>query len=458
MKYHYLPSKQRRMPITHEEPRPLPLSQETQHRNFSACWQQVFTRSGHVLPALLFVAALCAGLPFLAKDALAVTAPQWITVWAASPQSALPGGGVPQINGQTIRQRMRVSLGGAQLRVRISNEFGSKPLVIGTASVGVPTDPGTVVAGTLKRLSFGARASVAAPPGAAVVSDPVDLPIKAGSEVAVSLYLPEKIEGLTLHMVGLKTAVITPPGDFTGQTHVETAATTTASVFVSALMVPKPKGAGLVVALGDSITDGTTTTVDGDHSWPAALARRLAAKGANIAIVNHGISGNQLRRDGAGVSAQARFDRDVLAMPGVTHLIVLIGINDIGWPGAQMGGRLLADPSLMPAADDLICGYQQLIARAHIHGIKILGATLTPFAGTAVPGYYSESKEALRVAVNQWIRTSRAFDAVIDFDAALRDPAKPEQLLRCCVSQDNIHPNDAGHQIMADAIDLRLLK
>ena len=177
-----------------------------------------------------------------------------------------------------------------------------------------------------------------------------------------------------------------------------------------------------------------------------------------MAVVNQGISGNQLRRDGAGVSALARFDRDVLAMPGVTHLIVLIGINDIGWPGARMGDRLLADPSLMPSADDLIGGYHQLVARAHLHGIKIIGATLTPFGGTAVPGYYSESKEALRVAINQWIRTSRAFDAVIDFDAALRDPAHPEQVQRPWVSKDNIHPNDTGHQAMADAIDLRLLK
>jgi len=276
--------------------------------------------------------------------------------------------------------------------------------------------------------------------------------------VAVSLYLPEKIETPTVHMVGLKTAIVTPHGDFTDQVKVETATTTTASVFVTAIMVPKPKGAGLVVALGDSITDGTTTTVDGDRSWPAALARRLAAKSVKAAVVNQGISGNQLRHDGAGVSALARFDRDVLANPGVTHLVVLIGINDIGWPGARMGDRLLADPNLMPSAEDLISGYKQLIERAHIHGINILGATLTPFAGTALPGYYSESKEEVRVAVNEWIRTSHAFDGVIDFDAALRDSAKPEQIKRCCVSQDNIHPNDEGHQIMADAVDQKLLK
>ena len=447
MKYSYLVNRQSGNAIADEKPRPQPLR-----------LKKLSIHGRPALPAIMCWAALCAGLLIVANDALAASGPQWITVWAASPQSGLPGGGAPQINGQTIRQRMRVSLGGKQLVVRISNEFGSKPLLVGAASVGVPIDPATVADGTLKKLTFGARASAFVPPGAAVVSDPVDLKVNTGSEVAVSLYLPEKIESPTLHSVGLKTAIITPPGDFTGQTHVETAATTTASVFVSALMTPKPKGVGLVVALGDSITDGTTTTVDGDRSWPSALARRLAAQGSKMAVVNQGISGNQLRRDGAGVSALARFDRDVLAMPGVTHLIVLIGINDIGWPGAQMGGRLLADPSLMPAADDLIGGYQQLIVRAHLYGIKIIGATLTPFGGTAVPGYYSESKEALRVAVNQWIRTSRAFDAVIDFDAALRDPSHPEQVQRLWVSKDNIHPNDAGHRAMADAIDLRLLK
>jgi lysophospholipase L1-like esterase len=330
--------------------------------------------------------------------------------------------------------------------------------LIGAGSVGIPKDPSTVVEGTLKKMTFGGRTSISAPPGAAVISDPVDLQVKSGGEVCISLYLPEKVQSPTLHSVGLKTAVFSPPGDFTGQTHMEMAASTTAAVFVSALMVPKPESAGLIVALGDSITDGTTTTVDSDSSWPAVLARRLAASGMNMAVVNQGISGNQLRHDGAGVSALARFDRDVLAMPGVTHLIVLIGINDIGWPGAKMGGRFLADPEMTPTADDLICAYQQLIARARMHGIKIIGATLTPFGGTDVPGYYTESKESIRAAVNQWIRTGGAFDAVVDFDAALRDPAKPEQVRRDCVSKDNIHPNDKGHRVMADSIDLQLLK
>jgi lysophospholipase L1-like esterase len=408
--------------------------------------------------AFLSMAVICSGILCLSTDIWAAADTKWIAVWAVSPQSAFPGGDVPPINGQTIRQRMRLSLGGEQLRVRISNEFGNRPLLIGAGSVGIPKDPSTVVEGTLKKMTFGGRTSISAPPGAAVISDPVDLQVKSGGEVCISLYLPEKVQSPTLHSVGLKTAVFSPPGDFTGQTHMEMAASTTAAVFVSALMVPKPESAGLIVALGDSITDGTTTTVDSDSSWPAVLARRLAASGMNMAVVNQGISGNQLRHDGAGVSALARFDRDVLAMPGVTHLIVLIGINDIGWPGAKMGGRLLADPEMTPTADDLICAYQQLIARARMHGIKIIGATLTPFGGTDVPGYYTESKESIRVAVNKWIRTSGAFDAVVDFDAALRDPAKPDQVLRDCVSKDNIHPNDKGHRVMADSIDLQLLK
>ena len=417
-----------------------------------------FSIKRRAFPVFLSTVVFCSGILCISTELWAVAGTQWIAAWAASPQSAFPGGDVPPINGQTIRQRMRLSLGGEQLRVRISNEFGNRPLLIGAGSLGIPKDPSTVVEGTLKKMTFGGRTSILASPGAAVISDPVDLPVKTGGEVCISLYLPEKVQSPTLHSVGLKTAVFTPPGDFTGQTHVETAASTTAAVFVSALMVPKPEDAGLIVALGDSITDGTTTTVDSDGSWPAVLARRLAANGMTLAVVNQGISGNQLRHDGAGVSALARFDRDVLAMPGVTHLIVLIGINDIGWPGAKMGGMLLADPALTPTAEDLIGAYQQLIARARMHGIKIIGATLTPFGGTDVPGYYSESKESIRAAVNKWIRSSGAFDAVIDFDAALRDPAKPEQVRRDCVSKDNIHPNDKGHRVMADSINLQLLK
>lgn len=389
------------------------------------------------------------------------SAPQpWISTWAASPQSAMGGGGTA-IDGQTIRQRMRVTVGGDRLRVHFSNAFGKNPLVIGHATVGVPTDPASVKAGSIREVTFGGRRSVTIPPGAPAVSDPVAIDVPAGSLVTVSFYLPEKPDAYTVHSLGLRTAIITPKGDFTDQATVSEASKSDSIYFVMGLSVPKKGDAFTIVAFGDSITDGTNSTVEADASWPANFARRLAAAGkANtIAIVNQGIGGNQLRRDFAGVSAQARFDRDALAIPGVKYIVLLEGINDLGFPGARMGQQLLAPADAMPTADDIIAAYQQLIARAHVHGIKIYGATLTPFKGTDLPGYYAESKEPVREKINEWIRTSGAFDAVIDFDAVLRDTEDPHRAATPLISpRDHLHPSDAGYKKMADSIDLSLFK
>jgi lysophospholipase L1-like esterase len=221
------------------------------------------------------------------------------------------------------------------------------------------------------------------------------------------------------------------------------------------------------VAFGDSVTDGDRSAIDADRNWPSDLVRRLGKtpEYSKVAVVNEGIAGNRLLSDcflasaGCfGVSALARFDRDALAVPGVTHIVLLEGINDIGFPGAKLGGSYLADPKDFCAPEDLMDAYRQLISRAHAHGVKLIGGTIGPFEGVTLPGYYSESKEAARQTINKWIRTSGSFDGVIDFDAVLRDPDHPSRLLPRFASKDHLHPNDDGYQAMADAIDLALFK
>jgi lysophospholipase L1-like esterase len=233
---------------------------------------------------------------------------------------------------------------------------------------------------------------------------------------------------------------------------------------MTAVLVPAQPSQRLIVAFGDSIVDGDGSTDDADQNWPSHLIRRLQRTGtaSKLAVVNEGIAGNRLLSNGPfanlGVNALARFDRDVLSLPGVTHVVLLEGVNDLGFPGAKLRDLSLADPADVRTADDLIAAYRQLIARAHSRGIKLIGCTLTPFEGVDIPGYYSETKEANRRKVNQWIRSSGAFDGVIDFDQVLRDPDHPSRLSPRFASEDHLHPEDAGYQAMADAIDLSLFR
>lgn len=384
----------------------------------------------------------------------------WIATWAASPQAAEPDPDEPltTLDGQTVRERVRVSIGGRQVRIRLSNEFGAAPLTIGAATVALAGDPASVEAGSLRPLTFGGRASVTIPAGAPVLSDPVDLAVVPGAELGVSLFFPGRVASPTLHSLALKRAVVSARGDFTRAARLESQATSTASIAVSAVLVPAGPSHRLVVALGDSITDGAASSVDADGAWPSRFARRLAKADPALAVVNAGIAGNQLAHEGYGASALARFDRDVLGLPGVTHVVLMEGINDLVAPGVKIGGRYMADPSEVRTAEDVIAAYQQLIARAHACGVKVVGATLTPFEGTTVPGFYSEAKEAARQAVNRWIRSGGAFDGVIDFDAVLGDPAHPGRLQARYASRDHLHPNDAGYAAMADAIDVRLFR
>jgi lysophospholipase L1-like esterase len=415
------------------------------------------------------VAGLFLFVPQLAGTPRNVPRHEWIATWAASPQPTAPDPDEPLLNieDQTVRERVRVSIGGARICLRLSNEYGSAPLLIGSATVAAPNDSTSVRPGSIQTVTFGGRNSITIPAGAPVLSDPVAFPVASGAEISISLYFPKRVATPTLHALALKRAVVSQRGDHTGAEKIESGAASESLILVSAVLVPAQPSQRLVVAFGDSVTDGDRSTVDADRNWPSDLIRRLGKtrEGSKVAVVNEGIVGNRLLSDcfiasvGCfGVSALARADRDVLALPGVTHIVLLEGINDIGFPGAKLGGSYLADPDDVRTPEDLIDAYRQLISRAHAHGVKLIGATITPFEDVDFPGYYSESKEAVRQAVNKWIRTSGSFDAVIDFDAVLRDPDHPSRLLPRFASKDHLHPNDLGYQAMADAIDLALFK
>jgi lysophospholipase L1-like esterase len=390
----------------------------------------------------------------------------WITTWTASPEPAEPDPNQPILNlrDQTVRERVRISVGGSQIRIRLSNEYGSSPLLVGAVTVGAPKDPATVKPGSIQAVTFGGRNSVTIPAGAPAISDPVALTVAYGVEISISLYFPKRVTTPTWHALALKRAVVSPQGDHSYDEKIQGGTEASRSMFVSAVLVPARRSQRLVVAFGDSIVDGDGSTANADRNWPNDLIRRLekTPDGSRLAVVNEGIAGNRLLADGPlaslGISALARFDRDALSMPGVTHIVLLEGINDLGFPGAKLGEFSLADPADVRNAEDLIGAYRQLIARAHMRGIKLIGSTMTACEGVDIPGYYSEAKEATRQAVNNWIRTSHAFDGVIDFDAVLRDPDHPSRLLPRFASEDHLHPNDAGYQAMADAIDLALFQ
>jgi lysophospholipase L1-like esterase len=376
----------------------------------------------------------------------------WVGTWGASPQLTTGDlfGTAPGFSNQTIRQIVRISLGSSKFRVRLSNEYGAQAVQIGDAHVAISAGAATIQPGTDRVLTFSGSPTVTIPPSAAVLSDPVDLKAPNLTSLAVSLYLPLATGPATWHVEGKQTAYIVT-GDATSASDVSAGATTTTERFfltgVEAASL-EPKSA--VVTFGDSITDGTNSTVDADHRWPDFLAARLAAShDDDTGVVDEGISGNRLLHDEIGPNALSRFDRDVLATPGIRFMTVLLGINDIGFGGLF--------PTQAVTANDIIGAHRQLIARAHSRGIRIYGCTLTPFKG-ATPPYYSAAGDVERQAVNAWIRTSGEYDAVIDFDAAVRDPANPLQILPAFDSGDHLHPNDAGYQAMANAIDLRLFK
>jgi len=404
--------------------------------------------------------AIC--LLLFVPELVAASTNAWIATWATSPQSGTPDPREPLLNidNQTVRERVRASIGGSRIRLRFSNEFGSSPLLIGAATVAIPKDVSTIKEESIRNVTFEGRNSIEIPAGAPVLSDPISLQLTPGAEISISIYFPNRLTTPTLHAFAFKHAVISQHGDFTHERKIDPAALSTASILVTAVLVPAQPSNRLVVAFGDSISDGDGSTVDADNNYPNNLIRRIAktSNGSTLAVVNEGIVGNPLLRDSEifGVSALARFDRDALVLPGVTHIVLLEGINDIGFVGAKMDGQYLADPAETRSAQDIIDAYRQLISRAHARGIKVIGATITPCEGVDIPGYYSDAKETVRETVNKWIRTGGAFDGMIDFDAVVRDPDHPTRLLPKFASKDHLHPNDTGYKAMADSIDLAL--
>ena len=360
---------------------------------------------------------------------------------------------VTALSNQTVRMILRTSIGGRRARVKLSNAFGSTPVLVGAAHIAKRNTGSATVPGTDRALTFAGKASFTMMPGVVTVSDPVDIDVPALGDLAVSLYLPSDTGPPTTHATGLHTTYVSSEGDFTAQSEFPLAGTTQQYYWMSSVEVDAPSDAGAIVAFGDSITDGARSTPDTNNSWPALLAARLGADKAtaNISVVNEGIGGNRLFTDAtglAGVSALARLDRDALSHPGVKWLMILEGINDIG--------TLASSTTTTPITkDDLIWVLQQVIDRAHAHGIKVIGCTLTPYEGA---GYARENGEAIRSAVNDWIRNSGAFDAVVDFEAATRDPSNPRRFKPEFDPGDHLHPNDAGYKAMADSVDLSIFK
>ncbi len=378
----------------------------------------------------------------------------WVGVWGASPVVSAPN--TPGFNNRTLRLIAHPSLSGESIRVRIGNTFGAQPLSIGAATVALQADGASIIADSMKVLTFGGRSSISVPPGALVVSDPVALRVSSKQNVAVSLFFPTDTGPASAHPGANQTSFVSGAGNFSTASDAASFATTIPSwPFLTNLEVQAAENVHAVVTFGDSITDGYKSTVNANRRWPDYLAARLNAANRRIAVVNEGISGNRVLHDSLaaqprfGANALARFDRDVLAVSGATCVVVLIGINDIGM------GSLTRNPNEAVSAEDIIGGLQQMAVRAHARGLKVIGATLTPFRPAA---YFSEEGEKKREAVNTWVRSSKELDGVIDFDKATRDPSNPSQFLAAYDSGDHLHPNDAGYKAMADSIDLSLFK
>ncbi len=411
------------------------------------------------LPA--FVVLILAGLAHGSE-----VSGRWVSAWSAAMHAPPPFPGLPPspvFEQQTIRMVVRPTIGGERVRIRLSNAFGTSALKIGSAHIALASQEGKVVPETDCPLTFAGKPSISIPPGAPALSDAVDLKVSRFTEIAVSIFLPEKTASSTIHFWGQHKTYISGTGDFSGKTDIPNATTSASWYWLADVEVWASDQTGATVTFGDSITDGVGAA-QGDYTdWPDLLANRLATEQAalSLAVVNEGIGGNRILRDGAGVNALARFDRDVLAQPGVVNLIVLEGINDIGWPHMKPrlpnGTTMKEAPfaSELVSTQELILGLQQILECAHQHGIRVFGATLTPYEGS---DYYSEDGEETRQAVNQWIRSSGAFDGVFDFDAAVRDPNHPSQFREGYHSGDHLHPSAMGYKAMANAVDLTLLR
>jgi len=383
----------------------------------------------------------------------------WVGVWGASPlPPTLVASGFatlsPSFDNQTVRQVVRVNGGGAQVRLRLTNEYGSKPLEVGEVHVALSAGPdGAIVPGSDHVVTFSGSKSTLIPAEAPMLSDPIAMDVKPLTSLAVSIYFPADTGPCTCHQLAVQTGFVSDRGDYAGAAAFPTKSTFISRAFLSGVEALAP--ARTVVAFGDSITDGAVSTNDANRRWPDRLAERLnAAAPGKWGVVNQGISGNQLLADGAGQSGPARFDRDVLSVSGVSHVIVLLGVNDlgIGYGPPRPGARPNPNP---PSFEAMQAAYRQLIARAHARGVKIYGGAITPYEGAS---YWSPAGEAVRERINTWIRTSKEWDGFIDFAAALADPAKPTAMKEGLGAADHLHGSDAGYTAMGDAVPLDLFK
>ena len=394
------------------------------------------------------------------------TSAHWVTTWATAqplapdpapaglkpPPKSNQGSPIPEypatLSNRTVRMVVRVSVGGQRVRIQLANRHGSEPVKIAASHLALSGGGARIVAGSDRTLSFGGRPEVTIPAGATVISDVVNLAVPSAGAVTVSLFVSDSVATETVHALGLHSTYVIL-GDATSASDPQAESQNLSYFWLSALDVVAPNAA-TVVAFGDSITDGYATSPNRDRAWPTLLYSRLhAVTGASAkAVVNLGISGNRVLHDRAGSNALARFDRDVLAQEGVRWVIVLEGINDISYsaiPGVPASERV--------SAEDLIAGYRMLIAKAHLHGIKMIGATILPYQGVWT---YTPAGEAVRERVNEWVRTGGEFDGTVDFDKATRDLAEPTKLRAAFDSGDHVHPNDAGNLAMADAFNLAL--
>jgi lysophospholipase L1-like esterase len=387
--------------------------------------------------------------------ALAVVAPaqsqHWVAAWSAAADQEGPA-----LTGKTIRQIVRPSIAGPGIRLRLSNLYGTAAVTLGPVRIAKHAGESAIRPDTDRPVTFGGKPTITIAPGADALSDPVAFPIVALEQVAISLYV---IDGKvsTLHGVGMQTAFIAN-GQVTAAATLGKSETDTSRYFLTDVEVTARADARTVVVIGDSITDGVGSPNDRNRRWPDALAERLQADPAlaSIAVVNSGIAGNRLLNDASapfvGPSILTRFERDVLGKPNVRWVVVLTGSNDIS------ASDMLDTPKDKVSAQQIIAGLQKLIARAHANGIKVYGATLLPKAGVGKPFIHTPEAQAKRNEVNAWIRSSGAFDAVVDFDRLMRDPARPDHLAARYDSGDHLHPNDAGFAAMAAAIDVRVLR
>lgn len=376
------------------------------------------------------------------------TRPPWVDTWTAAPDTT-----GPVLDAQTVRQVVRTSTAGTQLRVRLSNLLGTAAVTLGPARVAQSANGADTVPGTDHRLSFDGQPTVTLAKGESVLSDPVAMRVDALQDLAISLYVPTApaYHPATVHNAGMATAYITESGDATDAVHFPRAETSGSRFYVTGVEVAGPATRATLVAFGDSITDGVGSTPDANERWPDYLAARLQAdpERASIGVADEGIGGNRILRDNYGPSALRRFDRDALDQPGVRWVVLLEGINDIGGAGYAWEAKDKV------SAQQLIAGMKTLVARAHARHVKVYGATLTPYGGNGWP-YHRAAGEKIRGELNAWIRHSGVFDGVVDFDRAIRDPSAPERMLPAFDSGDHLHPNGAGYRAMAEAVDLRL--